>query len=121
RSNDAADMLRAHNDLRAAIGAPAVRSDVRVTAASQRHAEYLAHTGAIGHEETPGDPGFTGVTVRDRLAAQGYADAMASEVAASSDSGTEDVRFVWDLPYDRLGLMHADAVLVGLGNCGMRG
>ena len=114
-------MLRAHNDLRAAIGAPAVRSDVRVTAASQRHAEYLAHTGAIGHEETPGDPGFTGVTVRDRLAAQGYADAMASEVAASSDSGTEDVRFLWDLPYHRLGLMHPHAVLAGWGHAEIDG
>lgn len=121
RSNDAADMLRAHNDLRAAIGAPAVRSDVRVTAAAQRHAEYLAHTGAIGHEETPGDPGFTGVTVRDRLAAQGYADAMASEVAASSDSGTEDVRFLWDLPYHRLGLMHPHAVLAGWGHAEIDG
>src|SRR5439155_59253 len=76
---------------------------------------------AIGHEETPGDPGFTGVTVRDRLAAQGYADAMASEVAASSDSGTEDVRFLWDLPYHRLGLMHPHAVLAGWGHAEIDG
>ncbi|TMC67993.1 MAG: hypothetical protein E6J15_13885, partial [Chloroflexi bacterium] len=121
RSNDAAEMLRAHNDLRAAVGAPAMRSDVRVTAAAQRHAEYLARAGAIGHEETPGNPGFTGVTVRDRLAAEGYADATASEVAASSDSGTEDVRFLWDLPYHRLGLMHPHAVLAGWGHAEIGG
>jgi hypothetical protein len=114
-------MLRAHNELRAAIGAPAVRSDDRVTAAAQKHAEYLARAGAIGHEETEGQPGFTGVTVRDRLAAQGYTGATASEVAASSDSGTEDVRFLWDLPYHRLGLMHPHAIVSGWGHAEIGG
>jgi hypothetical protein len=113
-------MLRIHNGLRAAIGAPAVRPDDRVTAAAQHHAEYLARAGAIGHDESPG-PGFTGVTVRDRLAAQGYADATASEVAASSGSGTEDVRFLWDLPYHRLSLMHPHTVLAGWGHAEIGG
>jgi len=120
-SNDAAAMLRVHNELRGAVGAPAVRGDDRVTAAAQHHAEYLARAGAIGHDETPGDPGFTGATVRDRLAAQGYPDATASEVAASSDSGTEDVRFLWDLPYHRLGLMHPHAVVAGWGHAEIAG
>jgi uncharacterized protein YkwD len=121
KSNDGAEMLRAHNELRAAIGAPAVRADDRVTAAAQHHAEYLARAGAIGHDETAGQPGFTGVSVRDRLAAQGYADAPASEVAASSDSGTEDVRFLWDLPYHRLGLMHPHAAVAGWGHAEIGG
>ncbi len=120
-SNDAVEMLRVHNELRAAVAAPAVRGDDRVTAAAQHHAEYLARAGAIGHDETPGDPGFTGATVRDRLAAQGYTDATASEVAASSDSGTEDVRFLWDLPYHRLGLMHPHAVVAGWGHAEIAG
>src|SRR5207302_1194408 len=84
-------------------------------------AEYLARAGAIGHDEAPGDPGFSGATVRDRLAAQGYPEAMASEVAASSDSGTEDVRFLWDLPYHRLGLMHPHAVVAGWGHAEIGG
>src|SRR4029077_1555383 len=121
RSNDAAEMLSVHNALRAAIGAPAVRGDDRVTAAAQHHAEYLARAGAIGHDETPGQPGFTGASVRDRHAAQGYADATASEVAASSDSGTEDVRFLWDLPYHRLGLMHPQAAVAGWGHAEIDG
>jgi hypothetical protein len=114
-------MLRVHNDLRAGIGAPSVRADDRVTAAAQHHAEYLARAGAIGHEESPGGAGFTGVTVRDRLAAQGYTDATASEVAASSDSGTEDVRFLWNLPYHRLGLMHPQTVVAGWGHAEIGG
>ena len=121
RSNDAAEMLREHNELRAAVGAPAVRADERVTAAAQHHAEYLARAGAIGHDETEGQPGFTGASVRDRLVAQGYADATASEVAASSDSGTEDVRFLWDLPYHRLGLMHPHAAVAGWGHAEIGG
>src|SRR5947208_7305577 len=71
RSNSADEMLRVHNELRLAVSAPAVRGDDRVTTAAQRHAEYLARNGAIGHDETPGADGFTGATVRDRLAAQG--------------------------------------------------
>jgi uncharacterized protein YkwD len=121
RSNDAAAMLLAHNDLRAAVGAPTVRPDDRVTAAAQHHAEYLARAGVIGHDETPGAPGFTGISVKDRLAAQGYTGGMASEVAASSDSGTEDVRFLWDLPYHRLGMMHPHAALAGWGHAEVDG
>lgn len=120
-SNDPVEMLRVHNELRAAVGAPAVRGDERVTAAAQHHAEYLARAGSIGHDETPGVAGFTGATVRDRLTAAGYPDATASEVAASSDSGTEDVRFLWDLPYHRLGLMHPHAVVAGWGHAEIGG
>ena len=121
KSNDAAQMLRVHNELRAAVGAPAVRPDERVTAAAQHHAEYLARAGAIGHDETAGEPGFTGASVSDRLAAQGYAGATASEVAASSDTGTEDVRFLWDLPYHRLGLMHPHTAVAGWGHAEIGG
>lgn len=114
-SSDAAAMLRAHNDLRAAIGAPFVRSDVRVTAAAQRHAEYLVRNATGGHEETPGQPGFTGASVRDRLVAQGYDARTASEVATSVGPGTDGVRSLWVLPYHRLGLMHPHSVVAGWG------
>ena len=119
--NDAAEMLRLHNDLRARVGAPAVREDLRVTLAAQRHAEYLALNDSLGHDETPGAPGFGGASVRDRLAAQGYTDANASEVATSFSSGTEGVRSLWVLPYHRLGLMHPHAVIAGWGHAEMSG
>ena len=119
--SDAASMLRVHNDLRAAIGAPAVRGDDRVTAAAQHHAEYLARNNTIGHDETAGADGFTGATVRDRLAAQGYNDATASEVATSFGSGVEGVRSLWLLPYHRLGLMHPQAIVAGWGHAEVGG
>jgi uncharacterized protein YkwD len=116
RTSDATEMLRVHNELRAAVAAPTVRGDDRVTTAAQRHAEYLAQNNALGHDEVPGSPGFTGASVRDRLAAQGYADANASEVATSFSSGTEGVRSLWVLPYHRLGLMHPHAIVAGWGH-----
>src|SRR2546428_7217927 len=116
RSNDAADMLRVQNELRAAVGAPAVRTDDRVTAAAQHHAEYLARAGTIGHEESPGSAGFTGVTVRDRLAAQGYPHAMSSEGGAASEPRTEDVPVLGDLPEHRLRLDHPHAAVAGWGH-----
>jgi uncharacterized protein YkwD len=115
RANDAAEMLRVHNELRAAVGAPSVRADDRVTTAAQRHAEYLAQNNALGHDEVPGAPGFSGASVRDRLAVQGFTDANASEVVTSFSSGTEGVRSLWVLPYHRLGLMHPQAVVAGWG------
>ena len=120
-ANDPSEMLRVHNALRAAVGAPAVRADDRVTTAAQRHAEYLARNDALGHDEVPGSPGFTGVFVRDRLAAQGYNDANASEVATSFSSGTDGVRSLWVLPYHRLGLMHPQAVVAGWGHAEVSG
>ena len=120
-ANDASEMLRVHNALRAAVGSPAVRADDRVTIAAQRHAEYLARNDALGHDETPGAPGFTGVFVRDRLAAQGLNDANASEVATSFSSGTDGVRSLWVLPYHRLGLMHPQAVVAGWGHAEVAG
>jgi uncharacterized protein YkwD len=120
-ANDASEMLRVHNALRAAVGAPAVRADDRVTTAAQRHAEYLARNDALGHDEVPGSPGFSGVFVRDRLAAQGLSDANASEVATSFSSGTDGVRSLWVLPYHRLGLMHPQAVVAGWGHAEISG
>jgi uncharacterized protein YkwD len=120
-SNDALEMLRVHNELRAAVGAPTLRADERVIAAARRHAEYLARNQVSGHDEAPGAPGFTGATVHDRLAAQGYADAIASEVATSFSSGTDGVRSLWVLPYHRLGLMHPHAVIAGWGHADIDG
>jgi len=120
-ANDPTEMLRVHNELRTAVGAPVVRGDDRVTTAAQRHAEYLARNDTLGHDETPGAPGFSGASVRDRLAAQGYNDANASEVATSFSTGIEGVRSLWVLPYHRLGLMHPEAVVAGWGHAEVAG
>jgi uncharacterized protein YkwD len=120
-ANDPLEMLRVHNELRLAVGAAAVRADDRVTAAAQRHAKYLARNNELGHEEASGAPGFTGISVRDRLVAQGYPDTNASEVATSFGTGTDGVRSLWLLPYHRLGLMHPHAIVAGWGHAEIGG
>jgi uncharacterized protein YkwD len=117
--HSAEELLRVHNGLRLAVGAPALRGDDRVTMAAQRHAEYLARNNTIGHDESAGTDGFTGASVRDRLAAQGYTGAVASEVATSFGSGVDGVRSLWVLPYHRLGMMHPHAVVAGWGHAQM--
>jgi uncharacterized protein YkwD len=119
--NDPAEMLQRHNTFRDLVGAPRVRGDARAIAAAQHHAEYLAQSGIVGHDEVAGQPGFTGATVRERLAAQGYDTAAASEVAASGGSGVEAVGYLWDLPYHRLGLMHPQAIVTGWGHAEIGG
>ena len=113
-------MLRVHNELRAAVGAPAVRTDDRVTKAAQRHADYLAQNNALGHDESPGASGFTGASVRDRLVEQGYADANASEVATSFSSGTEGVPVAMGAAVSPVGLMPRHAIVAGWGHAESR-
>ncbi|MGV3743541.1 MAG: CAP domain-containing protein, partial [Burkholderiaceae bacterium] len=43
-----------------------------VDAAAQGHSNYQRDNDVISHEQTPGNPGFTGATVEDRLRAAGY-------------------------------------------------
>lgn len=116
-----AAMLGFHNELRASVGAPAARADARVQAAAQRHAEYLALNSASGHSEVSGAPGFTGSTVRDRLAAQGYYATFVSEVAAGYASAESAQLELWAAPYHRLGMMHPHNVVAGWGHASYGG
>lgn len=120
-TTSAAEMLAFHNDLRLVVGAPASRADARVAAAAQRHADYLSLNGTVGHSETPGAPGFTGATLRDRLAAQGYYGQFISEVAASYSSWRGAMVELWAAPYHRLGMMHPHNVVAGWGHSSLGG
>jgi hypothetical protein len=55
------------NSLRTAVGVPPVTHDPAQSAGCRQHAAYYARTGHIGHEELPGDPGYT--TLGDNAAA----------------------------------------------------
>src|SRR5688500_17113320 len=75
-----ADMLALTNQLRSAIGAPAVPSDPRLQQAAQNHANYNSANNILGHYETAGRPYYTGYSPRDRLIAQGWTTSFVSEV-----------------------------------------
>lgn len=114
-------MLALTNQLRAAIGAPALPADSRVVAAAQNHANYNSANNTSGHAETAGLPYYTGGSARDRVAAMGWSTSFVSEVATGGSDGLAGVRQLWDAPYHRLGMMHPSASTMGWGHSDLGG
>lgn len=110
------EMLVFANQMRTAIGAPALAGDSRVAAAAQNHANYNAANSNSGHFETAGRPYYTGYSARDRVAAMGWSTSFVSEVATGGSDGLAGVRQLWDAPYHRLGMMHPSASSMGWGH-----
>lgn len=106
--------LRYHQ-YRLRLRLPEVRCDAALMRAAQAHAEYLARTGAVGHEETPGEPGFTGATPAERAEAAGLDGELAAEAVHGYTDGVEAVDGLWRTVYHRLGFLDARATRVGVG------
>ena len=115
-------MMTLHNQMRAAIGAPTIPMDARVTLAAQNHANYNSANRITGHYETAGLPYYTGYGPRDRVIAAGLTTTFVSEVATGGASGAlAGVSQLWDAPYHRLGLMHPSASSAGWGHSDLAG
>jgi hypothetical protein len=115
-------MMTLHNQMRAAIGAPTIPMDARVTLAAQNHATYNSANRITGHYETAGLPYYTGYGPRDRVIAAGLTTTFVSEVATGGASGAlAGVTQLWDAPYHRLGLMHPSASSAGWGHSDLAG
>src|SRR5688500_3712089 len=117
----AVTMLAHHNAMRFAIGAPTLVGDPRVTLAAQRHADYSSLNGVGGHYEVAGNPGYSGYSPRDRVAAAGLSTAFVSEVAASYTGALNAMTELWHAPYHRLGMMHPSASSTGWGHSDLNG
>ena len=115
-----ADALTELNRLRASAGVNPMVMDTQVTKAAENHAKYMASNKILSHLEDPLLIGFTGVTVKDRLATAGYTSYAEGEVASQSNqilnSGDNPVlalRIFFGLPY------HGFALLNGHHDFGM--
>lgn len=117
----ATQMMTLHNQMRAAIGAPAIPMDAAVTLAAQNHANYNSANRITGHYETVGLPYYTGYGPRDRVIAAGLTTTFVSEVATGGSGGLAGVSQLWDAPYHRLGLMHPSASSAGWGHSDLAG
>ncbi|HET8567853.1 MAG TPA: CAP domain-containing protein [Candidatus Limnocylindria bacterium] len=117
----ATEMVRLHNEMRYAIGAPTIPGDPRVMLAAQRHADYSTLNGVGGHYETAGNPGYSGYGPRERVAAAGWSTTFVSEVAAGYSGALNAVRELWHAPYHRLGMMHPSAIATGWGHSDLNG
>lgn len=88
--NTALDGFNWFNYRRGQIGLSVLTRNGNIDAAAQGHSNYLFLNSTVSHEQTMGQPGFTGVTLLDRLRAAGYivpqtGYAYAEVISAASD------------------------------------
>lgn len=100
-----ADSLGYANSMRLQLGLKALGQIAQVNTAAANHATYMYDNMDVGHYETAGLPGFTGVDPTARVAAAGYTTNSVGEIAAgiggAFTSSTEAVSALFDAPFHR--------------------
>jgi uncharacterized protein YkwD len=86
----ATDGLNWFNFRRQQLGEPALVRTSTIDTAAQGHSRYQQLNDTITHEQTPGNPGFTGAMVSDRLTAAGYRFTHTSYAYGEVISSTSD-------------------------------
>lgn len=71
--NTAADGFNWANFRRQQLGLSVLSRNALIDSAAQGHSDYQKINNIITHEQTPNAAGFTGATLKDRLATAGYA------------------------------------------------
>jgi uncharacterized protein YkwD len=88
--NNALDGYNWINYRRGQLGLSVLVRNSRIDTAAQGHSDYQRTNNTITHEQTPGQPGFTGVELIDRLRAASYAlplpYALGEVISATSNS-----------------------------------
>jgi uncharacterized protein YkwD len=108
------------NAFRAVQNLGPVNQNANADIAAKNHQFYvfMNQSGANGHVEVAGNPGFTGVDVKSRLVAAGYPATIASEVIAFGlQSGNPDATALDNLintVYHRAAMMTQGFTVVGI-------
>lgn len=92
------------NIQRSTCGFGLLAQNLALDASARSHADYSATNGVVSHDETPGLPGFTGVTPTARAVAKGYGGQAGEEIAAGN--GAFAMRTLLSGPYHLRGLMN---------------
>jgi hypothetical protein len=127
-TESASDAYAELNAIRAKVGVPAASATAMpaLATAAANHASYLvkADGGSDSqHHETPGRPGFTGVTGADRTKAAGLPDGTwrSQFEDVTTTGGTLQGLQSWiDAPYHRFPLLDANNRAVGFGAASAR-
>ncbi|MFM0298703.1 CAP domain-containing protein [Paraburkholderia sediminicola] len=113
-----ADSFAYANNKRAQLGLSQLKQIAAVNTAAGNHATYMYDANAVGHYETAGQPGFTGVAPSDRVKTAGYTTNSVGEIAAGIGgpftSSTEAVDGLFDAPFHRA-IFLFDTTGVGFG------
>ena len=110
------------NQHRALAGAAPLTLDDRLNQAAQAHADYYVSNygdpklaGMGLHAETPGRPGFTGVSWKERAAAAGYSNYSVDENMGLVGDPRRMVEWCIETVNHRWNLIHPSAVHLGYG------
>lgn len=87
-------LLAAHNQQRQVNGLTALGYNERLTAAAQRHADWMASNRSMDHTERPG-PGYAGASFSDRILGEGYNPSSAGENIAAGQPTVDQVMRAW--------------------------
>jgi len=106
------------NYQRELVGLPAFVTEAKLAQSSLNHSLYLTRNDFSGHDETPGNPGFTGKNAGARVTYVGYATNMVGEVLAMRMSWSAQsnatlalspqsalLRSLFVAPFHRVGLL----------------
>lgn len=104
------------NAARAQCGFTTLSQAGELDAAASAHASYMNLNNSFTHSEVRGQPGFTGVSVGERVSAAGYRFSFTGEALAqtSAPSGLDAVRGLLAAPYHAALLLN-DFRDVGVG------
>jgi uncharacterized protein YkwD len=104
--NATADGTAYLNAMRQTVGLGALPSNAGLTTASLDHATYLVENETYGHDETAGQPGYTGATPQDRIDAEGsytaYGEVVVAGQPAAFANSVSPVQTLFDAPYHRI-------------------
>jgi uncharacterized protein YkwD len=99
----ATDGIAWFNYRRSQVGLAPLTRNALIDAAAAGHANYLRLNNTVSHDQVRGNPGFTGATTGDRLAAAGY------RIAGQSAYGE-----VISAAGDRSGFFHAEELIAAI-------
>ncbi|MFT4434178.1 CAP domain-containing protein [Caballeronia sp. 15715] len=105
------------NRQRTLLGLPTMAANAAVAQAATNHSLYLQDNNVVGHFETAGLRGFTGVTPTDRvnpLYPTTGAGEILSAVFGPFQSSAEPIESLFDAPFHRSGIL-SDATTAGAG------
>ena len=107
------------NEIRTQAGMQLFKRDRNLALAAQMHADYLLMNNAWGHEQRPGNPGFTGQTPLDRMLRAGYSSRHNSENVSTHKGAGDALKSIDGLMgaiYHRFSFLTFDFDEVGVGH-----
>ena len=116
-SQDQQEALKYLNSIRAKVGVQQLQLEPYLTKAATNHVKYInMHGTSVGHTETKGRAGFTGVNPWDRVESVGGSNLLGtSEVLSYSETNVKDsIDILMNAPYHRSLILSYSQKYVGV-------